>query len=150
GPRPHEGHVAADAGHEDVRNATDVPRLVAAGDVGVRSGGGEEAADAGAAGAQRLGQRPLRQELEGDGARLGGRDRLGVAGEEAADRLRDLAVAQQTTTAEAGLADVVRDVRQVPGAGLRQRVGEVHRVAGHAEPAHQQRVAVLYQGGGLL
>ena len=42
-----------------------------------------------------------------------------------------------------GFADVVGDVGQVAHVGLRQRVEQMHRVAGHAEAADEDRLAVF-------
>ena len=140
-PGADEGHVAAQRGLEDVLHAVDDFRLPVRGQERARGRGREEAADAGAAGANRFGQRALGQQLHRHRARLSRLHRLAVAGEVGADGLADLAVAQQPSPTQPDFAHIVGNVGQVAYVGRGQRVEQMHRIARHAEAAHQERIA---------
>jgi hypothetical protein len=66
----------------------------------------------------RLRERALRDERRLDLAGVDRRDRLGVRREVRGDAPADPALAQELAEAAAGLADVVRDDRQVGGVGM--------------------------------
>ncbi len=58
-----------------------------------------------------------------------------VAGKKGADGFADLPVTQQASTTQARFTHIVADIGEVVDRGFRQRVQQVHGVAGHAETA---------------
>ena len=107
--------------------------------------------DARAACANGLGERPLRQQRRLDLAAIHGRDRLGIGGEVRGDPAADPPLAQELAEPLAGLADVVRDDRQIGRVGLLdERVEQRQRSAHEPEPADHHGVSRAHVTDGLL
>ena len=124
------------------------PRLLPFGDLGPDAGRRVEAADPGAPGAAALGQRPLRDQLDLQLARQVLLLEDLVLADVARDHLLDLLRRQQDAQSLVGRAAVVGDDRQPLDALAVQRGDQVLGVPAQAEPADDQRRAVVDVGDG--
>ncbi len=134
GPRRvDERDVRVDRPLEHVRDAVDDALLLPLREERARANRCEEARDPGPGGADRLGERSLRDEGRLDLARIDGSHCLRVRREVGGDAALDPSLAEELPEPAAGLADVVRDDRQLIDIGaLHEGVDERERCARRA------------------